>query len=241
MDTFEFLQKVMLGPFKAYGLWPSANSSTAYNWWTINVFITIGIGLPLSQIVNCLFADSLDQVVQICLLSSTIIVVTVKSVIVYFKGAKLRELLKVLERMDSDVCEPEHIRIIDKRLRQSGKIYWGFFIAYLSSCFILSIQACFAAKEARTWQSTIMYPYDWAKIEWVYTAVLVYQACSNTILCVFAVSGDTYGVILTNILVAHITILRKKCQKMRESQIKECCLIYEDILRQAKRELCSRF
>lgn len=231
METFGVLRKVMIRPFELFGVWPKSSSPLLYHLWTLTMFLVVGIAFPFSQLINCLFVDSVAAFVGILLVTSTVTVVVAKSVIIYKKRSKLVRLLSILKRLDSEVHELDHVEILNRVLRQCLKIYYLFLFIYVFACVILTFQALLVPKEYRMWPSTVMYPYKWAQVEGVYIGGIVFQGIANTLICVFSGSGDTYGINLSNILVAHIRILCLKLERLRETEIVKCCQTYEDILR----------
>lgn len=231
METFRVLRKVMIRPFELFGVWPKSSSPLLYHLWTLTMFLVVGVAFPLSQLINCLFVDSVDAFVAILLVTTTATVVVAKSVIIYKKRSKLVRLLDILRRLDSEVHELDHVEIMNRVLRQCVKIYYLFLFIYVLACAILTFQVLLVPKEYRVWPSTSMYPYKWAQVESVYIGGFAFQGIANTLICVFAGSGDTYGINLSNILVAHIRILCLKLERLSETQIVKCCQIYEDILR----------
>lgn len=230
METFAILKQVMIRPFELFGIWPKRPSHPLYHIWTLIIFLIVGIAFPLSQLINCFFVDSIEAFVGILLVTSTVTVVVIKSVIIYKKRTKLMKILKILKNLDADVHETDHIEIVNLVLRQCKKIYFLFLFIYVFACVILTFQVCLVPPEYRMWPSTILYPYKWAKIHTIYIGGIVFQGIANTLICIFSGSGDTYGIILSNILVAHIQIFCKKLEKLEEEQIVKCCKIYEDIL-----------
>lgn len=202
--------------FRVCGLWPNENGSWLYDCWSLIFLVVIALGFPLSQLVCVLFVDSVDAVVEHLVLTSTVVMASVKGFNVFVQKRKLVQLLDILNGMDEKVA-------IDKRkykgifdpIRKSGAIISLMFVgAYGMAWIILALQVIFSTAEKRGgWSSTYLYPSEYLHKPSIYVGGLFYQAISNFILCILDALVDTYAVILVNILVGHIDVLKVQLQE----------------------------
>lgn len=217
--------------FKYFGVWPSSKTGLAYDSWTIFVFIFVGVGFSLSQLVNCLFVQSVDDIINSLIVASSTTVVTLKGVNLYLKKKELLESFESLQRMDERVRSPHHRSTVLKILNDCRLMYTVFSILYVGAAVTLAIQVIFTTRDTRFWASTFYYPYKWSENPFVYFGGLFYQGITNTLICVFAIVVDTYGIFMSYILIGHLQVLSDKFEHMKQFEIKDCCQYYEEIIK----------
>lgn len=202
--------------FRVCGLWPNEKGSWLYDCWSTIFVVVVAIGFPLSQLVCVLFVDSVDAIVEHLVLSSTVVMATVKGINVLIQKRKLVQLFGILNQLDENVAikKRKYQEIFDAIRKNCNNISLLFVAAYGVAWLILVLQAVFSnAGSSSGWSSTYLYPSEYLHKPSIYIGGLVYQATSNLLLCVLDAVVDTYSVILVNILVGHIDILKIQMQE----------------------------
>lgn len=76
--------------FTIFGMWPTKNQSIFYSMWTIIFCISVNIGFTSSLVACFLFVDSINEVIDQLVVTSTIVMVATKG-IRFSKLSKLNE------------------------------------------------------------------------------------------------------------------------------------------------------
>lgn len=196
--------------FRVCGFWPNEDDGWLYNCWSTIFLIVVAIGFPLSQLSCVLFVDSVDETVEHLVLSSTVVMVTIKGFNVLIQKRKMVQLFNTLNAMDENVVinQEKYREIFGNVSKNCRLLNQTFFGAYIMSWSILSSQIIFSNVEDRGWSSTYLYPSAYLRQPTIYWSGLIYQALSNLIIVILAAAVDTYAVILLNILNGHIEVFK---------------------------------
>lgn len=196
--------------FRICGLWSYKNSSWLYDCWTMIFSVVVAICFPLTQLACVLFVETVDEIVEHLILSSTVAMVSVKAFNVLIQKRKLVQLFDDLKSMDENVAieSGKYREIFENVSKKCNFLSQSFFGAYIMSWSILFLQIFISKVEDRGWWSTHLFPSPFLQQPLVYWSGMVYQAASNLIICTFAAAADTYVVVLINILVGHIDALK---------------------------------
>lgn len=213
------------------------------------MFFILGILFPISLILNFFFVDSIIEMVDRSVITSSVIVVVLKALNLYATRSGFDEFLKIIKILDGEIHEESHIFQMNATIKLSHQLYFCYLFPYVSTCGLLAFQTLFSAPANRLWQSTYSYPFKWAQNNQIYTSGLFIQGFANTCIVFFAVAADTYGVILIHILSTHINILQERLKILGKpkhftaednfNQLIYCCKIYENILRYGNHFLCN--
>lgn len=242
MDSSKAL-KYHIKTFRLAGVWPvkSERYPLLYHIWTIIVFVLLGILFPFSQVLNIFFADSIMEMVDRSVITSSVVVVVIKAVNLYHKRNGLTDLFNELKKLDDDIKETSHIIQMNSTIKIGCQLYFTFLFPYISTCIVLVFQTIFSKPESRLWSSTYAYPFDWTHETHIYISGLFIQGIANSCIVIFAVAADTYGVILIHIISTHIGILQERLERLgktehtsaqeRFDELIYCCKSYDSILR----------
>lgn len=228
------------------GMWPPLKQSCLYTLWTTLLFATLGITFPLSQFMNVFFVNSIERAVDTAFFAITFLAGTLKAINIYKQQSNIRQIFALHKQMLQD----SNKSVDDERcmnIVQTNLVIVRFFLTlYFATWSIAVLQAIFSNPENRLWPSTYNLPYEFAKSDTVYLAVLFYQINSNLIFALWIALEDTFPVILILMLIGHVDKLRKRlenlCVKCNDGQIgdlnflhyrqlKESCIFYENCLR----------
>lgn len=241
MDSSKAL-KYNLRTFTFVGLWPlkSLRYPFLYNFWAVIVWLILGILYPCTLILSLFFADSIYEMAEHLVLTSSVVVLVIKAINLLLNRKELRQLFGQLEELDGDIREEPHVAQMQALILMSHRLYFSFLCPYIFTCVLLVFQAIFSSPETRMWSSTYSYPFDWAHFTYIYVSGIFFQGICNFFIVFFAVAADTYGVILIYILVAHIDILHRRLERLGKCYHKAgsepygdliyCCKAYEKIL-----------
>lgn len=242
MDSSKAL-KYHFKTFTMAGLWPKegAGSFHFYHIWTVVVFLVLGLLFPFSQILNIFFANSIMEMVDRSVITSSVVVVVIKALSLYANRKGFSEFLELLQELDGEITEVSHITQLNSAIKVGHRLYFTYLYPYVSTCVLLIFQTIYSRPEIRLWSSTYAYPFEWAQQTHIYVSGLFIQGISNTCIVIFAVAADTYGVVLIHIVSTHISILHDRLERLGKSEnqstdehyneLIQCCKIYERILR----------
>lgn len=242
MDSSKAL-KYHLKIFRLAGVWPEAASKyfLAYHIWTFFVILLLGILFPFSQILNIFFADSITEMVDRSVITSSVVIVVVKALNLYTKRRELNEFFEIMKELDDEIQEEYQIQRMKSAIKISHQLFFAYFYPYISTCVLLVFQTIYSRPAIRLWSSTYAYPFDWAQKTKVYVIGLFIHGIANTCIVIFAVAADTYGAVLIHILSTHIDILQHRLTELGKNkkfsdkehfdQLIYCCKAYESILR----------
>lgn len=237
VDSLKFHVSV----FRLCGFWPHENGSWLYDCWSMIFSVVVAIGFPLSQLVCVLFVDSGEKVIEHLILSSTVVMVSVKGFNVMVQKRILIQLFNILTTMDENVVieKSKYRKILENSARNCRLLTYTFLGSYVVSWSILALQIVFSSVENRGWSSTSLYPSAYLRQPSVYWGVLIFQAAANFIIILLAAAVDTYAAILMDILGAHIEVLKIQLQEFAVGRndsndfqsLFRFCEKYESILR----------
>lgn len=243
MDSSKAL-KYHIKTFQVAGVWPTSLASPyslLYQVWAVLIFLALGILFPLSQILNIFFAQSVAEMVDRSVITSSVVIVVVKGAVLHTTQKGLNQYFKLIKRLDSEVQDEKDIEQMNKTITIGHQLYFSYLYPYISTCVLLVFQTVYSKPENRMWYSTYAYPFDWAKRSNVYVCGLFLQGFANTCIVLFAVAVDTYGVVMLQILSTHIGILQERLKSLGNAKEQSTgehwnelisgCKSYENILR----------
>lgn len=232
--------------FHFFGAWPTETQLTVaailYHFKTLLLFSFIGLLFPISQLACIFFVETVKSRVEVLVISSSVVVVIMKAINLYSNQMKMLELLHLIESMEKQITKSNHQAKFNCIIVSCRRLFSTYMIAYMCTVSSIVLQAIFSTRDKRSWSSTYHYPYELAKIPAVYFGVLVFQGISNFCICFFAVAADTYGVVLTHILLGHVDVFGLRLREMGQArggksadtfyeEIVYCCKSYIHILR----------
>lgn len=240
--TFKYFIKA----FSIVGLWPTTSPLKAplYTLWTIISFIFVVFLLPISQIMNIILAQNVNDFVQQTVIASSLINVSLKCFNVYFQRSGLNELFHVLKEMDMDIVAVSHKAELDKAIKRIHRSFFTYLIFFNANWAFSVVQTYNAPPETKIWSSTYTYPFEWAHLSGVYEAGILFQSITSFFITLMGAACDTYGVILTYIFAKHIDILCIRLQALGQknsnkggneslTELYNCCKTYKNILKSA--------
>lgn len=235
--------KYHLKTFHLAGVWPNVSSkySILYHSWTLFIFLVLGLLFPLSQILNIIFADSIIEMVDRSVITSSVVVVVIKALNLYIKRKELDDFFSEIKKLDIEIQEESQVQQISTAIKISHKLFFSYLYPYISTCVLLAFQTIYSRPAIRMWSSTYAYPFDWSQKTEIYVTGLFIQGICNTCIVIFAVAADTYGAVLIHILSTHIDILQDRIKKLGKNknngdkepfeQLIFSCKSYESVLR----------
>lgn len=246
--------------FRITGMWAPLKRSYLYHLLSIFILVVIGIGCPLTQIINVIFVDSLANFMDQLLVSVTVVAATVKGVNFYMQQKKVRRIFalhkRMLDRIDIGFNDSDDIKL-QKIIRFNVLICKFFLYIYWCGLTAVGFQTIFSSPEKRLWPSTYFLPFESAKVPTVYMAGLIYQGFSEFWFCIWNAIEDTYPIIMVLMLCNHMEKLQNRLCRLgtiklsrsignknkRDSNkefyvmLKDCSIYYEDCLRFDERYL----
>lgn len=200
------------------GLWPPEGGSSLYRIWTFTFFAAVHIGFPISALVCVFFVDSVDAIVDILVLTSTIVVTTVKSFVILLKQKECAQSLKIMREIDKkasgSTCENEMKKVVRQCL-----IMTRAFLSFCLSCWVLlALQITFSSPETRQWSSTYHYPSEFMHKRSVYVAGLYFQVISNLCSCATDAALDMYLASLLHLLGGQIEVFGLRLQQLGQDR-----------------------
>lgn len=200
--------------YRYFGLWPSAQPSLWYTFFSITFICFVYTGFPVMMLISVLFVRNVNQVVDNLVMTSSLVMAGIKGINIFLKRHKLKELLNMLQCLDKGITTNDDERMFDTIFKESRALLKMFLVAYLSAWSCLTLQIFWSSKDQILWSSTLFYPYEPLQAPVIYFSVLVYQCFSNFCICVVDASADTYGVVLNHILGGHVDVLGKRLQQL---------------------------
>lgn len=207
--------------FKILGLWPSENDSIGYKMWTYIYCILFCFGCPASHLICVFYVESMNAIVDNLVLTSSIIIASMKAINVLLQKRKFVQLSATLKQMDYEISDPISQEKIKKITKQSHMIFFVFLSIYWSAWTNVVMQVLSASPEERIWLSTYLIPNEFLNQPNIYLGVLIYQAVANFTLCTLDVPLDTYGAILLHTLAGHVDALGHRLQKLGNDKINQ--------------------
>lgn len=241
MNSLETL-KYHFKTFHFTGALPPPEQTVFHKIWSWIFFLIVGVLFPFSQILSIFFAKSINEMVDRLIITSSAVVVVAKGLNLYTKCQQLMDFFAILRLLDREITETRHINQFNKVIRDAHRLYYLFLYPFIATCVLLVFQTIYSRPEIRLWSSTFTYPFEWAQDVCIYVGGLFFQGIANTSMVIFAVSVDTYGVILIHVVTSHIKVLNESLEqlgaKYSHFQSKQAineliyyCKVYENILR----------
>lgn len=195
--------------YRFYGMWPPLMKSYFYPLLTTIVLLIVGIRFPITQLVNIFLVDSVDEIINQCLIASVTVAGTVKGVNVYLQQSKLRKLFQLHREMlviwakgtdvQFETIAKNNVRILDL-----------FIWMYIAGGIGIVLQAIFSTPGERIYESACLLPRQFGENLVVYYLVIGFQLSCVFFYCVANAIEDTYPVILNLMLCGHFDTLQKQ-------------------------------
>lgn len=218
------------------GLWPNDDDSRWYKYLTISIFICVGIGFGLSQLVNVLFVHTIERAMDSSFISLAVCATTVKAAIIYWQRNNIRNLFGIHKRFPRANEQAAYTIII--------RIQIVMIIVYSTSWFFAVVQSVVADRESALFPSTAFWPHDFAHDRLVYWIVLSMQLVTSVGFCIWVTLADVFYIVLISTACDHLAQLKERLGNLgtttgREEDLDfcfymnlvECCERYEDCLR----------
>lgn len=236
---------VVKNPFRILqlsGVWypiePSNFVRYLFSLWTlVNVFV-FNIAFTLIEVSNTFYTNSIDEMVDHLMITSTIFVTILKAINVLLHRKSILELFDLIRELDNDV-ESMHRKIFIPVLKISKFLFYAFLISYLCSLSLVFLQTIFSEPQDRLYSSTHFYSNEVLHVPSIYNGVLIFQMIANGSSCFMDIGLDVYGIILIFVLCGHIDVLRKQFlslgseagEMMSCNIMRKLCRRYETVLR----------
>lgn len=250
IDAMKFHIKV----WRILGLWPP--STTISPAWTLILyrvysFFFFGIFFVLftaSLLMNLVFVANISEVVDTLLVSSTVLLATLKGFCIISKLSKLRETFDIINRLDDFVINDEQRLIIGESMKTSRRL-----VVMLSCCYYCGVTSGLILSIVGS-ELKLMWPAWYPGIPWQddmkwFWIILLFQFVASMLIAVMDSSADVYGTAMSNLLSAHLDSLslrlkafgnttRLESNKIEtnrslklELEIKECVIYYRTCIR----------
>lgn len=206
MDSLKVLKYHVI-IFKLFGLWPSENPSIWSRLHSFFVITVIFIGFPGTLFLSMTFVSSLQQVVDILVITSSLAMAGIKGVNVFYQKWKLIEIFKIIKELDRDCDYDIEKKYFTDIFKESKLLFRLFMWAYLLAWTFLGLQSVGSKRGQGLWLSTSLFPFKFAEDKTLFYIVLVHQGISNFCICIIDATVDTYAVILSHILGGHVEVL----------------------------------
>lgn len=228
---------------RIFGMWPPFKKSHLYSLLSIIVLVIIGVGFPLSQLINIPLLSSVDKIMDQFLISCTAIAGTFKGINIYLQQMKIRELFQLHKKMLANHAKDHKERSKFLEIAKDNVTILKLFICmYLCGGTGVTLQTIFSSRENKLYLSTYLLPYEFAKSALVYYPVNVYQVLCTFCLCVWNAIADTYPIIMILMLCGHLDTLQAQLENLgirREKylnhkdyvELRNCVLYYQACLR----------
>lgn len=213
MGSYEVL-KPHIWIYKNFALWPPEKPTLLYKLFSFFAIAVVYAGFPVTLLISLMFVKSMNQVVDNLVITSSLIMASVKGVNVYINQSRLKELLQMLTELDKGIKTSAERSMFDGIFAESRTLLRIFVVAYLSAWSCLASQMWWSNTDQILWSSTYLYPIDALHTKPIYLGVLAYQCFSNFCICVIDASADTYGVVLNHILGGHIEVLGTRVREL---------------------------
>lgn len=200
--------------FQYLGIWPPNPPTWSSHLYTFVAFYMLSAGFIGSLAASIIFVKSMKQVIDNLIVSSSVLLVVIKGIIIYFTKPKALNVLKLMRELDARVDGDDEESVLAVIYDQSGKLLKLFLGAYMTAWVALAFQSLWADKEESFWSSTALYPYEISQNKIVYWLVLMFQGFANFVECILVAAADTYGVILYHILGGHVEVLALRLKKL---------------------------
>lgn len=229
--------------FKWFGLWPSKKTSILYYIYSTLQIIINFIGWPVTMLACVFYVESVDDIVDHLILSTSCVLASIKSVNVLWHQAKFRNLIEIAKQMDRSVPKSngKTIEMFQENQKFCQTMLKVCTVAYMSSFCSIVIQNSLAVPEKRIWHSTILYPSEILQKPIIYYIGFYHQAICNCLSCLLSAVLDTYPSIFLHILNGHIDAINFRLEKLgndlkrTQYEIKreliDICKCYETCLR----------
>lgn len=236
---------VVRNPFQILqlsGVWcpekPTKLVRYCFSLWTIVNVFGLNIAFTLIEVSNTFYINSIDEMVDHLMITSTIFVTILKAINVLVHRKSILELFDLIRELDYDI-EPVHHKIFIPVLKISKFLFYAFLVSYLSCVSLVFVQIIFSEPQDRLYSSTHFYPNEFLHATGIYNGVLLFQVIANGTSCFMDIGLDIYGIILIFVLYGHIDVLREQflnlgseeIELMNYNTMQKLCRRYETVLR----------
>lgn len=196
--------------FWACGLWPSKTRSSFYTCYSILISMFAFVLYPISSLVCVFFMNTVDAIVDNLVLTSSLILVSMKALNLLIHQQKLVEILCILKKLDKTISPQEYQLIFASIFKRSNVLFFCFFGNFIMCYVTVLLLVLVSDPGHRTWSSTYLYPIEILHHRIIYFGGVVIQGISNLLQVVVDVSFDTYGASLMDLASGHIKLLGKR-------------------------------
>lgn len=227
--------------FKLYECWSSDNKTKSYSIRSLGITIIhylLIFTFPIFKISSVFFVKSVNDIVNILLVSIVVIMIIIKGIIVRIKRNKIVELLEVTQDIDKDIQLIDYEKFVHPILTQSKLYFITYSCLAMSNLTLLVIHEMLASPEQRFYMSTYFYPSEFLRQPIIYISGLIYEAIGNLIVIPIFAAVDLYVVMLLYVLIAYINILSQRLQsfgyndndsKSQKFELVKICEMYMQI------------
>lgn len=191
--------------WKICGIWPHNQS----RWYPIYAFFLFGflfVIFPSCMVLNLIWVDNLNQVIETLLICSTCVLASIKGFFVLLNQHKLRKLFEIIEKMDTHVHTDEHRNVIKITVKECRRLIFlasGLYYGGVNSSFIISF---LGSERALMWPS--WYPFiNYQNSIIIFFVLSIYQYVASLFVALMDSTVDIYGSALNKILGAHLDVL----------------------------------
>lgn len=174
----------------------------------------------MSQLMCVLYVDSVDEIVDHLLITSSVVIAAMKGINVLVKQKQFIKLLQLMKEMDQVTTNEQEQKNFSKIFRNSKRIWNIFLFNYAASWSCVALQTIMSPPEKRLWSSTYLVTIDWLHHPFIYIGGYIYQAMSNFCLVFIDIAVDTYAPSLFLILGGHLDVLGNQLQTLGKNTIK---------------------
>lgn len=225
--------------YKIFGAWPPKNPGILNRLHMLLAHDINAIGLLVTFLVVIPFYSSIEGIAANLMISSVLIVIGIKTILIYYKKPKILQVFEIIKELDDRVTSKEEAAYLNHVIRECKIITKLFLVAYCSCWIFLVIVCIFTTAEKRLWPSTSLFPHEIAQHEWLYWIVFGFQVQFNLLLCFTAAASDTFGVFLCNILGGHLDVLGNKLRSLGTENINVASVVNRNDSKTGRADLQS--
>lgn len=208
MDTMTY----HIWVWKIVGIWPPSSTSTSartaflYRMYSILIFGFFYVLFSISLLLHLFFVYNLSGVVDTLMVSSTVLLATLKGICIRAKLSKLRQMFDIINRLDDFVITDEQRELIHLSTKHSRRL-----VIMLSCCYYCGVNTGLVLSLVGS-EINLMWPAWYPGIPWQddlkwFWIVLLYQYVASLCAAFMDSSADVYGTALNNLLCAHLESL----------------------------------
>lgn len=225
------------------GSWPTLdNNSPWYKWLTVTYYSVFGIFISLSQSMNVLYVNSIEEIMHHSFAALSCWVTIFKVAVIYWRHDSIREYFRIHMNLLRD--EQRNTAIDEEVIRINIRVHAFLQAIYNGWTIVAVCQSIFAQPADQILVSTMNMPYAFAQRPTVYWTGLMCQAVANMGITVWAAMADSLYIALINTVCGHMEQLKERLRKLgtevgegenRDArfyrELVDCCKCYEQCLR----------